>query len=307
MSKNAISLEHDTGRNSRGTRRQPRWTLPLGLIVPSLLVIALVNLYPFVNGLYLSLTNSSLLGTGSFVGLDSFRSVVSNIEFDGALRFTLIFAVCAVFGSYIVGLLLALLLNGEVWGRGFFRAGLLIPWIIPPIVSIVSWRWMLDQGGLINAVLGDFGIAPIFFLSSTFWAPLAVIIVKIWVSFPFMMVTCLAGLQSIPQELYEAVAIDGGGPLAAFRAITLPHLRMLSIISWLLMTIWSVNDFTTIWLLTQGGPVDSSENLIVLAFKYAFQVGSVGLGAAVAIIMMLIMLAVGIVLLWVMARQEEAA
>jgi multiple sugar transport system permease protein len=121
-----------------------------------------------------------------------------------------------------------------------------------------------------------------------------------------MLVTLLASLQAIPQEYYEAARIDGAGPLAAFWSITVPQIRMVSLISWLLMTIWSMNDFTTPWLLTQGGPVNSTENLIVLAFKYAFQVGNVGIGAAVAIITMLIMLVVGILLLIVMPRQEEA-
>jgi len=305
MNKQAISIEQEMGRRRPPARRKPSWALPIGLIVPSLLVIVFVNLYPFVNGLYLSLTNSSLLGSGSFVGLASFKTVISNAEFAQALQFSVLFAVCAVFGSYIIGLLLALLLNTDVWARGFFRAALLIPWVIPPIVSIVSWRWMLDQGGLINSILGTVGLAPIYFLSSTTWAQVAVIVVKIWISFPFMMVTCLAGLQGIPQELYEAVAIDGGGRWAGFQHITVPQIRMISIISWLLMTIWSVNDFTTIWLLTQGGPVDATENLIVLAFKYAFQVGSVGLGAAVSIITMVLMLCVGVVLLRIMPSQEE--
>ena len=305
MGKQIVGTETGTRHRQFRTRSLPSWAFPVGLVLPSLLVIVLVSVYPFINGIYLSLTNTALLGGGSYVGLNSFKYVLSNPEFTGALEFSLVFTVGAVFGSYTIGLLLAMLLNTEVWGRGFFRAALMIPWIVPPIVSIVSWRWMLDQSGLINSVLGDLGIAPIFFLSSTFWAPLLVIVVKIWISFPFMLVTLLASLQAIPQEYYEAARIDGAGPLAAFWSITVPQLRTVSLISWLLMTIWSMNDFTTPWLLTQGGPVNSTENLIVLAFKYAFQVGNVGIGAAVAIITMLIMLVVGVALLWVMPRQEE--
>jgi ABC-type sugar transport system permease subunit len=306
MSKHVIDIAPGRGRNIRRARRLPGWAFPVGLVMPSLLVIALVSLYPFINGIYLSLTNTQLLGGGSFVGLDSFRNVLNNPEFTGALQFSLIFTVAAVVGSYTIGLLLALLLNTEVWGRGFFRAALMIPWIVPPIVSIVSWRWMLDQAGLINTWLSNLGIAPIFFLSSTVWAPVMVIVVKIWISFPFMLVTLLASLQAIPQDYYEAARIDGAGPVAAFWHITMPQIRMVSLISWLLMTIWSMNDFTTPWLLTQGGPVNSTENLIVLAFKYSFQVGNVGLGAAISIITMLIMLLVGVALLLVMPKQEEA-
>src|SRR5919197_1311828 len=195
--------------------------------------------------------------------------------------------------GYIAPSLLALLLNTPVWGRGFFRAALLIPWVIPPIVSIVSWRWMLDQSGLINSVLTALGLQPIYFLSSEFWARVSVIVVKIWVSFPFMLVTLLAALQAISQDLYEAAALDGCGRWSAFRYITVPHLKMVTLISWILMTIYSVNDFPTIWLLTQGGPVNATQSLIVLAFKYAFQVSNVGLGAAVSVIAMLGMLVLG--------------
>jgi ABC-type sugar transport system permease subunit len=306
MAKQAISISGGVGEGRPG-RRWVHRLIPMGYIAPSLLVLALVSLYPFVNGLYLSLTNSSLLGPGAFVGLDSFKRVLASPDFGGAVVFTVLFALCAVVGSYTVGLLLALVLNTPVWGRGFFRAALLIPWVIPPIVSIVSWRWMLDQSGLINSVLTALGLQPIYFLSSEFWARVSVIAVKIWVSFPFMLVTLLAALQAISQDLYEAAALDGCGRWAAFRYITVPHLTMVTLISWILMTIYSVNDFPTIWLLTQGGPVNATQSLIVLAFKYAFQVSNVGLGAAVSVIAMLGMLVLGLALLRLMPSHEEAS
>jgi multiple sugar transport system permease protein len=306
MVKRAISIPAGVGEGQR-RRHRLRRLIPLGYIAPSLLVLALVSLYPFLNGLYLSLTNSSLLGPGAFVGLDSFKTVLASPDFDGAVVFTVLFALCAVVGSYTVGLLLALLLNTPVWGRGFFRAALLIPWVIPPIVSIVSWRWMLDQSGLINSVLTALGLQPIYFLSSESWARVSVIVVKIWVSFPFMLVTLLAALQAISQDLYEAAALDGCGRWSAFRYITVPHLKMVTLISWILMTIYSVNDFPTIWLLTQGGPVNATQSLIVLAYKYAFQVSNVGLGAAVSVIAMLGMLVLGLALLRLMPSHEEAS
>ncbi len=305
MAKHALSI----ARSVDAGHRRHRWgrrLIPIGYIAPSVFVLALVSLYPFVNGLYLSLTNSSLLGSGSFVGLDSFRIVLTSPDFGDAVVFTMLFAFCAVAGSYTIGLLLALLLSTEVWGRGFFRAALLIPWVIPPIVSIVSWRWMLDQSGLINTALTALGFQPIYFLSTETWAKVSVIVVKIWVSFPFMLVTLLAALQAISQDLYEAAALDGCGRWTAFRYITAPHLTMVTLISWILMTIYSVNDFTTLWLLTQGGPVNATQSLIVLAFKYAFQVGNVGLGAAVSVIAMLGMLVLGIALLRLMPAHEEA-
>ena len=303
--KQALPYPVATPGGRRRSMRRLTWLPPLAFIAPSLLVIAVVTLYPFVDGLYLSLTNSSLLGIGSYVGLNNFHIILASSDFWSALQFTVIFAVCSVVGSYVVGLSLALVLNSRVPARGFFRAVLMIPWLIPPIVAIVAWRWMLDQSGVINTVLQDLGLNPIYFLSDTTWARVAVITVKIWVSFPFMMVTCLAALQGLSPEMYEAAAIDGAGPIARFWHITMPGIRMVTVICWLLMTIWSVNDFATIWLLTQGGPVDSTQTLITIAFRYAFQVTNVGLGAAVSSVMMLGMLAVGLVLMRVVRAQEE--
>jgi len=305
MAKQAISISRRVG-GSPARRAWGRRLIPIGYIAPSLIVLALVSLYPFVNGLYLSLTNSSLIAPGIFVGLDSFKTVLTSQDFMDAVSFTILFTFCAVLGSYTVGLLLALVLNTPVWGRGFFRAALLIPWVIPPVVSIVSWRWMLDQSGLINTVLTALGGQPIYFLSTETWAKVSVIVVKIWVSFPFMLISLLAALQAIPSDIYEAAALDGCGRWASFRYITLPYLKMVTLISWILMTIYSVNDFTTIWLMTQGGPVNATQSLIVLAFKDAFQLSNVGLGSAVAVIALLGMLVVGLPLLRLLPRQQEA-
>ena len=160
-----------------------------------------------------------------------------------------------MFGSWALGLALALLLNQDIPARGFFRVALLLPWIIPSIVSIVSWRWLIsDQTGLVNVALGAFGIRPIYFLSTGRLATFSVIVVKIWRSFPFMMLSLLAALQTINHESYEVASIDGAGSWQSFRFITLPQLMPISIVLWILMTIWSVNDFETPWLLTQGGP-----------------------------------------------------
>src|SRR5690606_296369 len=171
--------------------------------------------------------------------------------------------------------------------------------------SIVSWRWMIaDQFGLVNRMLGLVHIGPIFFLSSENWAIFSVIMVKVWRSFPFMMLSILAALQAISVELYEAAAIDGANRWQSFRYITMPHLKNLSIVLWILMTIWSVNDFDTPWLLTQGGPSRATENLIVLAYRTTFGSNDVGIGSAIAFITMLILMVLAYLML---RRQDEAA
>jgi multiple sugar transport system permease protein len=277
--------------------------LPYALFVPSLALILLINLYPFASGFVYSLRDGSLLKAGDFVGLANYAALWRMPDVRYALQFSALFAVCNVIGSYVVGLGLALLLNKDVPGRGFFRVALLLPWIIPSIVSIVSWRWMIaDQNGLFNQALGLVGLGPIYFLGSGDTAIFSVIMIKIWRSFPFMMVSCLAALQSIDRDLYEAAEIDGAGRWQSFRDITLPQIAGISVVLWILMTIWSVNDFETPWLLTQGGPSNATENLIVLAYKYTFTRNDVGLGSAIAFVSMLILMVLALVLL----RRQEA-
>ncbi len=272
--------------------------LPDARLIPSITHNVNKILYPLATGLYYSLNEGSLLKLDGFVGLDNYLALLSMPDFRHALVFSAIFAVCSVFGSYIIGLGLALLLNQELPGRGFFRVALLLPWVIPSIVSIASWRWLIaDQNGLVNQVLALAGVGPIFFLSTGDSAMFSVIMIKIWRSFPFMMVSCLAALQGIDRDMYEAARIDGAGRWQSFRDITMPQILGISVVMWILMTIWSVNDFETPWLLTQGGPSNATENLIVLAYKYTFTRSDVGIGSAIAVVSMIILMTLALLLL----------
>jgi ABC-type sugar transport system permease subunit len=298
MATRASTFGQRIDRTTASERRRQVDVLPYVLLVPSIALIAVIILYPLATGLYYSLNEGSLLRLDGFVGLSNYRDLLSLPDFRHALLFSGIFAVCSVIGSYVVGLGLALLLNQQLPGQGFFRVALLLPWVIPSIVSIASWRWLIaDQNGLVNQVLDLIGVGPIFFLSTGDWAMFSVILIKIWRSFPFMMVSCLAALQSIDRDMYEAARIDGAGRWQSFRDITMPQIIGISVVMWILMTIWSVNDFETPWLLTQGGPSNATENLIVLAYKYTFTRNDVGIGSAVAVVSMIILMALALLLL----------
>jgi len=279
-------------------RRRRIDLFPFLLLLPSILLITLINIYPFATGFYYSLQDGTLLQSGTFVGLANYVHLFAMEDFQHALWFSTIFAIFSVAGSWLVGLGLALLLNQDIPGRGFFRVALLLPWIIPSIVSIVSWRWLIsDQSGLVNQILAGLGLKPIYFLSTGSWATVSIVMVKVWRSFPFMLLSILAALQTINRESYEAAGIDGADGWQVFRYITMPHLLPLSIVLWILMTIWSVNDFETPWLLTQGGPSNATENLSVLAYRYTFDLNNVGIGAAIAFFTMLVLMVFAIVLL----------
>jgi ABC-type sugar transport system permease subunit len=182
--------------------------------------------------------------------------------------------------------------------RAFFRVAFLLHWLIPSIVSVVSWRWLVaDQNAPVNQLLALVGTDPIYFLSSDTWAQVVVFAVKIWRSFPFMMVSLLAALQGIDRSLYEAAAIDGATRWQTFIYVTLPQLKGISIVLCILMTIWTINDFETPWLITQGGPSNATENLILLAHRLTFARNQVGLGSAVSFVTFLILMALAVVLL----------
>ena len=269
--------------------------LPFLLLLPSVVLIVLIQLYPFVTGLLYSFQNGSLLAPGTFVGLQNYLATFTDPEFQYSIFFSAIFAIFSVVGSYLLGLGLALLLVKSFPLRGLFRVLLIIPWILSSIVTIVSWRWMIqDQHGTINVLLSWFHLGPIFFLSSTKWAVVSVIVIKIWRSFPFMMISLIAALQTIDTSLYEAARIDGAGRWASFRSVTFPGIQNISIILWILMTIWSVNDFETPFLLTQGGPSNATESLMILAYKDTFARNTVGAGSAVAVISLIILMILAI-------------
>jgi ABC-type sugar transport system permease subunit len=276
--------------------------LPYLLLLPSLALILIIEFYPFMTGISYSLHKGSLLGTHAFVGLQNYARLFNSSDFYHSLYFSFLFALFNVGFSYLIGLGMALLLNLDFPGRGLCRVFLLIPWIVPAVVSIVSWKWLIaDRGGLVNIILDRFGCGPIYFLSDSNWAMVAVIVIKIWRSFPFMMLSLLAQIQVIDRNLYEAAKLDGANHWESFWYITLPHLKNISIVQAILMIIWSINDFETPYLLTQGGPSNATENLILLSYRYTFGRNDVGRGSAVALLTLVLLM----ILACLMLRQQR--
>jgi multiple sugar transport system permease protein len=214
--------------------------------------------------------------------------------------------------SYLLGLVAGLLLNQKIRGRGIYRALLLVPWIAPPIVAYISWQWMLnDQLGTINRYLIRLGLVdpfdPIIWLADPVLAMLSVIVVGTWFRFPFMMITVLAALAAIPEELHEAASLDGANMVQRFRDVTLPLIMPVSIIAILLQAIWTFNDFALTFVLTGGGPANATTPLILMAYREAFQRFNIGYGTSLAVISMVLMLAIGTFYLRLQARQDAAA
>jgi len=269
----------------------------VALVAPSVLLVLLLNAYPLVSAANQSLHNGTLISSGSFVGLDNYKAVLTSPQFWQAAEFTLVFTLVGVFGSWAVGLGLALLLQSDIPGRGLFKVLLLLPWVVPIVVSATSINYLVaTPSSPVPSLFHALGLGAPLFLANPAWAKVTVCVYKVWVSFPFMMLMASAALSSVPDTVYEAAQMDGAGAIARFRRITLPIIARPTYISWILMTIFCVNDFPTIYLLTCGGPISATTTLTVLAYRTVFQNFQVGPGVAIAFLMTLTLVVVSVVL-----------
>jgi multiple sugar transport system permease protein len=284
--------------------------LAYALIAPSVVMVVLIYFYPMLNGIWQSLHYYSRVQPWAyaFIGLENYLTALRTHEFWVALRTSGVWTVGGVLASYGLGLIAALLLNAEFRGRGIYRAVLLLPWVVPPVVAGTSWMWMYaDQDGIINQTLRGLNIIskPIYWLSVPHLAMIAVIIVHVWRSFPFMMITVLAALSSIPDDIYEAGRIDGATSWQLYRYITFPLIFPISLTAIVLSSIWTFNDFGTIFVLTGGGPAGATTTLIIQSYKEAFQRYNVGYGTTLAVIAMILMMGIAAFYLRLQSRERD--
>jgi multiple sugar transport system permease protein len=277
---------------------------------PCAILTSALVLYPFTYTVWLSFRRKQLFdqGLGSFIGLDNYIALIVSSEFWHSLLNGTVFAVGSITLQVVIGVLLALLLNQNFPARGLFRGVLLFPYLVPSVVGIIVIRWMLnDLYGIVNYWLQAIGFvsAPVPWLGTPTLAMASLIAINTWMFYPFVMLCVLARLQSIPPDLYEAAHIDGAGPIAQFRYVTLPQIRGTLTVVILVRTLWMFNKFDTVWLTTQGGPFGSTQTLPVLAYVEAFSLYEVGRGAAVGILLCVFLLAFFLAYQRLVLRQRE--
>ncbi|TFD20090.1 carbohydrate ABC transporter permease [Cryobacterium sp. TMS1-13-1] len=272
------------------------WTL-LAFAAPALFLLVLLNLYPVIYAGIQSVRNGDLIDAGNFVGITNYLNVLTDPSFWTATRFTVIFTLTGVFGSWLIGLGLALLLRTKVPAGGIFKVLLLLPWVVPVVVSATSWNWLVATPQSPLPMLADaLGLGNVLFLANPVLAQVTVCVFKVWVSFPFMMMMMSSALASVDVNVYEAAKVDGATSWQAFRHITMPLISRSTYISWILMTIFCVNDFPTIFLLTGGGPVNATTSLVVMAYKTVFLNFQTGPGVAIAFVMTLVLVVISVLL-----------
>ncbi|MFC5910022.1 carbohydrate ABC transporter permease [Streptacidiphilus monticola] len=300
----------DGGRAQRRQHRRHQWTA-WAFAAPLVAYLAAFYLYPLYRNLDLSLhhytVRSFVAGGAPFSGWDNFDQVLRDPTFWPAMRNTFVFVLASIAVQYCAGLALAVFFNRNFRLSGLLRALFLIPWLLPLIVSSSTWAWMMNsESGVLNYALHLVGVSPVDWLTSPDWALTSVIIANIWIGIPFNLVILHSGLQNIPGELYEAAALDGAGAWQQFRRITFPLLRPVSAIVLLLGFVYTLKVFDLIWIMTKGGPGDSSSTLATWSYRLGF--GSLlpqfGPGAAVGNILILIALVFGLLYIRVQRRQE---
>lgn len=262
-------------------------------VAPSLIILLLVVFFPLAKVLYLSLLNANLFNSASqhFVGLENFTQLFAHdTVFPIAVLNTLEFTIASVVLAFLLGLVLALVLNEKIPLRNFFRGAALIPWVIPGVIVALLTLYMFNgQVGVVNYTLKSIGLIRKFipWFANEHAAMWALIAVNVWNQTPFYMLMLLAGLQARPEELIEAAKIDGAATFGRFWHVTLPHLREIIMIITALMVIWNFNSFDLIWTATQGGPVDATMTLSVYTYRQAFLSFRMGYATAISVIWLL--------------------
>lgn len=276
----------------RGTARVRGWLdtesiLGPVLVTPALLLLLLLVAYPFVMAVYWSLSDAFIGRPSHFIGLANFVNLWDSDAFRQTFQNAFVFTGVAVLFKVVMGIMLALLLNEQLWFKRMIRGAVLLPWVIPTALSTLGWWWMFNS---LYSVINWTGIALGImdppgpnWLGQRYYAMAAVITVNIWRGLPFFAITILAALVAIPKELYEAAEADGAGANARFWHITLPLLKPVLAVVVLFSTIFTFSDFNIVYVLTRGGPINSTHLFATLSRVLGIDTGRIGEGAAVSL------------------------
>jgi len=259
------------------------------LILPSILLIFALLVYPVTYGIWLSFFKKhSFFPEQRFVGISNYIYIFTNSDFWKSVWYGTVYSVSTISFQIIVGVIAALIVNETFKGRNFVRGVILFPYVIPTVVAIILWKWLLNnQFGLVNYLLVAVGIIdePISWMGKDHIMT-SLIIISVWEFFPFVVLSVLARMQSIPPVLYEAAKVDGATPFKRFFHVTLPQLRSVLFVVILLRSIWMFTKFDTVWLLSQGGGAEKYiRTLPVYAYMRTFMYYQAGLGSTLAVIM----------------------
>lgn len=279
------------------------------LVLPALLLLGALTLYPVAYGIWISFfSKHSFFPEQEFIGIANYLAVAADDEFWRSLRLGLIYSLSTIALQLALGVAAALLLHEAFPGRGLVRAITIFPYMIPTVVAIVIWKWLLNnQFGLVNYALQSAGAInePISWMGRD-WIMVSLILVSVWQFFPFVVLAVLARLQTMPPELYEAAKVDGANALQRFLYVTLPQLASVLFVVVLLRSIWMFTKFDTPWLMIQGGGAETYiRTLPIYTYQRTFAWYEAGRGSAMAVLMFLMLVAAAAVYFHLWRREER--
>lgn len=299
-------------RRRPGRLQGSRW-IAVAFAAPLVIYLLAFYAYPLIRSIDLSVhdytVRAFVQGNAEFVGFGNYVTVLTSPLFGQALANTAVFVVASLVFQYAIGLALAVFFRNSFRLSGVIRALFLVPWLLPLIVSGSTWAWMLNSdNGVVNSALQTFGLGQINWLTSPDTSMLAVVIANIWLGIPFNLVILYSGLQNIPTDVYEAASLDGAGAWRQFWSVTFPLLRPVSAITLLLGLVYTLKVVDIIWIMTKGGPADSTTTLAIWSYREAFGTGQPDLSPAAAVgnILIIIALIFGFVYLRTQRRQEQS-
>ena len=253
------------------------------ILLPTVAILLVFRFLPMLQAFWISLHEYDLIRPPRFVGLENFIDLLWDPLFLNSARVSVAYVVFSCVPVWVLSLGLAVLFNREIRARNLFRSAAFMPVVMPMVVNALVWTFMYHQDGVVNTILGWFGIDPVPWLRSSTWALWAVIIIGIWRATPYYMVIFLAGLQAIPNEYYEAAKIDGADAWTEFRHITLPLLRPTTLLVMVMSVIVAMKVFAVPLIMTGGGPADSTRVLPLFIYQTAFEFFKMGRAAAMSV------------------------
>ncbi len=298
-----VALPHPTFSRSAKLERllESERLLAFVLLAPTVVLLAVFIAYPFIMGIWLSLSSTSVGNIGKFVGIRNFVKAWNDSIFQTAFRNTFVYTLWATLFKLSLGMWLAILLNRHFRGKRLVRASMLLPFIIPTVLSTFAWRWMFDPTfSVLNWLLYRTGVitAKLPFLSDGTYALWCAIVVNTWRGMPFFAITLLAGLQTINPDLHEAASLDGADGWRRFWNVTLPLIKPVMIVVVVFSIIQTFSDFQLIYVLTGGGPANSTHLLATYAYQLGVMAGLLGEGAAISLFMFPVLF----VVVWIQLR-----
>ena len=259
-------------------------------VLPALLVVGILLVYPIFSSLYYSMTTKHLIKASyDFIGLENYKAVLSDSNFYKAFLTSILWTVGSLLGQLFIGFTAALAINRVKIGKGIYRTLMIIPWAFPSIVIALSWKWILNGvSGFLPNILVQLGISSELpqFLSDSSLVFLTLIFINVWFGAPMIMVNVLSALQTIPQDQYEAAQIDGASKFQQFWHITVPHIKVVVGLLVVLRTIWVFNNFDIIYLLTGGGPANATTTVPVYAYNMGWGTKLLGRSSAVTVLLL---------------------